>query len=342
VAAFPLAFLFFGPQHVQGVVREQDIYVTDLLNFFVPTRVMLIAPESAIDISRKWTGDDAEWNAYLGIPLVMLLAYIAFRWRRVTLVLWSTLLALVVAVLSMGPHLHIAGAIHFHIVLPWRLLQHLPLFDNVLPARLMLFFYLLAAVMVGYFVREVRLQAGRWGRVAGWTWVGASLLLLLPMVPWPATPNPIPAFFSGSGVQRIPSGSVALVAPFSTAPGFQLGPGQDSATYPMLWQQASGMRFRMPEGSLIVPDVNGLPSGGRPPASMTQSTMIAIQQGNPTPELTPALRDQIMGDLHRWQVHTVVVGPMYNQQEMVSFFSRLFGNNPQQVDGVYVWWELPS
>ena len=121
VAVFPLAFLFFGPQHVQGVVREQDIYVTDLLNFFVPTRVMLIAPESAIDISRQWTGDDAEWNAYVGIPLVMLLAYIAFRWRRVTLVSWSTLLALVVAVLSMGPHLHIAGAIHFHIILPWRL-----------------------------------------------------------------------------------------------------------------------------------------------------------------------------------------------------------------------------
>jgi hypothetical protein len=70
--------------------------------------------------------------------------------------------------------------------------------------------------------------------------------------------------------------------------------------------------------------------------------MIAIQQGNPAPELTPALRDQVMGDLHRWRVHTVVVGPMYNQATMLEFFTRLFGNNPQQVEGVYVWWEVPS
>jgi len=123
VVAYPLAFLFFGPQHVHGVVREQDIYVTDVLNFFVPTKVILIAPQAAIDLSNRWTGDDAEWNAYLGILLVTLLIYIALRWRHVTVVLWSALFAFVVAVLSLGPHLHIAGTIHFHLPLPWLLLQ---------------------------------------------------------------------------------------------------------------------------------------------------------------------------------------------------------------------------
>jgi hypothetical protein len=312
------------------------------MNFFVPTRVMLLAPQAALDLTQHWTGNDAEWNGYIGIPLALLLGFVAFRWRHTTLILWSSLLGFVMAVLSLGPHLHLAGSIHSHLPLPWLALQRLPLFDNVLPARLMMFFYLFAAIAIAFFIRELRLQARGWGLAAGGTWVGASLLLLLPAVPWTVTPNPIPAFFTGSGVQRIPAGSSALIAPFSTAPGFQLGPGQDSATYPMLWQLSSGMRFRMPEGSLIVPDVNGLPSGGRPPASTTQTTMIAIQQGNPAPELTPALRDQVMGDLHRWRVHTVVVGPMYNQAAMLEFFTRLFGNNPQQVEGVYVWWEVPS
>jgi len=339
VVAFPLAFLFFGPQHVQGVVRQQDFYVTDALNFFVPTRVMLIAPQAATDLNYRWTGGEAEWDAYIGVPLVILLTYIAFRWRHVTLILWSALLALAIAVLSLGPHLHLAGAVHGHVPLPWLVLQSLPLFDNVLPARLMLFFYLPAALAIAFVVRQLRVGRG-WDRIAGWAWLAASLLLLLPAMPWPATPNPIPSFFSGAGVQRIPAGSVALVAPFSTAPGFQIGPGMDSATYPMVWQLSSGMRFRMPEGPLNVPDVNGMPSGGRPAASTTQSTMISIQQGHPAPDLTPALRDQLLADLRTWQVRTVVVGPMYNREAMVRFFSALLGSDPQQVDGVYVWWEV--
>jgi hypothetical protein len=108
----------------------------------------------------------------------------------------------------------------------------------------------------------------------------------------------------------------------------------------MLWQLSSGIRFRMPEGSLIVPEANGTPSGGRPPASTTQSTMIAIQQGRPTPELTPVLRDQITADLRHWQVRTVVIGPMYNQEAMVRFFSDLLGSSPEHIDGVYVWWDV--
>jgi hypothetical protein len=338
--AFPLAFMFFGPLQVHGIVREQDIYVTDVLNFFVPTSVMLIAPNAALDLTHRWTGNYAEWNAYLGIPLVTLLTYIAFRWRQVTLILWASVLAFVVALLSLGPHLHVGGNIHLHVPLPWLVLQRLPLFDNALPARLMLFFYLLAAIAIAFFVRELARSRG-WARIAGWAWIGASLVFLLPAVPWLTTPNPIPAFFSDASVRRIPAGSVALVAPFSTAPGFQQpGPGRESATYPLVWQLASGMRYRMPDGPLNVPDVNGRPSGGRPPASTTQSTMIAIQEGQPTPELTPVIRDQITADLRHWQVRTVVIGPMYNQEAMVRFFSDLLGSTPEHVDGVYVWWDV--
>jgi hypothetical protein len=340
IAALPMAFLFFGPQHVSGVVRQQDIFVTDLLNVVVPTRVMLLAPSALVSLSHAWTGGEAEANAYIGVPLIALLAFVALRWRSVPLVLWSALLAAVVAVLSLGPHLHLGGSIHFHFPLPWLLLQPLPLFDNVLPARLMFFFYLLAAVAAAFFVGELRQHVTGWKVRAGWLWIGVCLLTLLPLVPWPATPNPVPEFFSGGGVTRVPAGSVALVAPFSTAPGFQLGPGQDSATYPMLWQVASGMRYRMPEGSLIVPDVNGSPSGGRPPASTTQSTMIAIQQGGSAPDLTPSLKAAVTADLARWQVHTVIVGPMYNQAAMVAFVNSLVGREPQSVGGVLVWWDV--
>jgi hypothetical protein len=301
---------------------------------------MLLAPRQLSGLSPSWTGNAAEWNAYVGVPLVALLGFIAFRWWATLLIRWSAIFAALVAFLSLGPYLHLGGSIHFHIPLPWKILQPLPLFDNVLPGRLMLFFYLLAGLALAFFVSRVRSRVTGWDVRASWAWVAACLVLLLPAVPWPSTPNPVPEFFSGFDVKQIPHGSVALVAPFSTAPGFQLGSGQDSATYPMLWQMESGMWFRMPEGAMNVPDVNGAPTGGRPPRSITQATMIAIQQGGPAPSLTPALRIRILSDLARWKIQTVVVGPMYNQVAMIDFFTAFFGRPPAPVDGVYVWWDV--
>ncbi len=340
LAAFPLAFLFFGPQHVSGVVRQQDFFVTDLLNFVVPTRVMLLVPGTFADLSHAWSGNVVEWNAYIGVPMIAMLGFIALRWRSIPIVRWSAVLASVIALLSLGPHLHLGGSTHVHVPLPWLLVQRLPLFDNVLPARLMLYFYLLAGVAVAFFVRNLRQHLTGWRARTGWLWVGVSLVTLLPGVPWPATPNPVPEFFSGGGVTRIPAGSVALVAPFTTASGFQQGPGADSSNYPMLWQLASGMRYRMPEGSLIVPEGNGAPTGGRAPASSTQSIMIAIQEGGKAPGLTPSLKAAVSADLDRWQVRTVIVGPMYNQAAMVGFFASLLGREPQPLGGVYVWWDV--
>jgi len=340
LAALPVAFLFFGPQHVHGVVRQQDIFVTDLLNFAVPTPVMLLIPRALAGLSERWTGGIAEANAYIGIPLIALLGFVAILWRSYLIVLWSAILGAAIALFSLGPHLHLGGTIHFHIPLPWLVLQRIPLFDNVLPARLMLFFYLLAGIAVAVFVRELRLHVSGWKVRAGWIWISVVLLTLLPAVPWPATPNPVPEFFSGQGVARIPAGSVALVAPFPTAPGFQPGPGQDSANNAMLWQLASNMRYRMPEGSLIVPDIDGTPTGGRPPASDTQTSMIAIQKGGDAPELTPSLKAAVTADLHRWQVQTVIVGPMYNQAAMVKFFVSLLNRAPQPMEGVLVWWSV--
>jgi hypothetical protein len=340
LSAAPLAYAFLGPQQVHGVVREQDIYVTDVQNFVVPTDVMLFAPRTALDLSRRWTGDSAEFNGYIGIPFVSILAFVTLRYWSSRLIRWSAITAGITAVLSLGPHLHLGGQIHFHIPLPWLAVQHFPFFENVLPSRLMLLFYLLAGLALAFFVREIRRHAAGWRTPAAWAWVIVSLVLLAPRVPWPVTPNPVPEFFSSREVQRIPDGSVALVAPFSTAPGFQLGPGQDSATLPMLWQQASGMRFRMPEGGMNVPDVNGRPSGGRPPASTTQRTMIAIQQGGPPPDLTADLRSALDADISRWKIQTVIVGPMYNQSAMIDFFSALLGRGPQKDRGVYVWWDV--
>src|SRR4029077_17933574 len=162
LAVLPVAYLFFGPQHIHGVVRQQDIFVTDLLNFIVPTPVMLLVPTAVAAASGAWTGGIAEANGYIGIPLIALLGLATILWRSSLIVLWSAILGAAIALLSLGPHLHVGAAIHFHIPLPWLALQKVPLFDNVLPARLMLFFYLFAGIAVAVFVRELRLKATGW------------------------------------------------------------------------------------------------------------------------------------------------------------------------------------
>jgi len=68
--------------------------------------------------------------------------------------------------------------------------------------------------------------------------------------------------------------------------------------------------------------------------------MIAIQRGGDAPELTPSLKAAVTADLHRWQVQTVIVGPMYNQAAMVKFFVSLLNRAPQPMEGVLVWWDV--
>jgi hypothetical protein len=49
------------------------------------------------------------------------------------------------------------------------------------------------------------------------------------------------------------------------------------------------------------------------------------------------MRRALARDLVRWRVGSVVVGPMPNQAAMLRFLTELFGSEPQQVEGVYLW-----
>ncbi|HEV2034617.1 MAG TPA: hypothetical protein VGU71_10550 [Candidatus Dormibacteraeota bacterium] len=341
VAAYPLYFQFFGPLRISGTIRPHDFYVTDITNFFVPTSVIWLAPHAAVELTQRWTGNIVEWNGYVGLPLIAILAFTAYRWRSRPLVIWSTAMCVGIALLSLGPHAHIAGRTINHLPLPWLVAQSLPLFDNVLPARLMLFFFLTAGILLAFFIAELRASPGVRGTLF-WTSVVAALLLLVPRLPWPATSNPVPVFFTEHTVQLVPEGSVALVAPFATNIGYHTAAAGKTSGDAMTWQMVSGMRFRMPEGYVEVPGPNGKASLGGPLDSLTESTMLAIQDGASAPTLTDNLRSGLLADLTRWKVRTVIVGPMANQGEMVRLFASLLEREPEAVGGVFVWWDVQT
>jgi hypothetical protein len=108
----------------------------------------------------------------------------------------------------------------------------------------------------------------------------------------------------------------------------------------MRWQAASGMRFRMPEGYAFVPQQ--VVKGQNPPPSTIQDVMIAVEDGQRTAAITSAERQQMNAELTDWRVESIVVGPMANQDAMVSLFQSLLGQDPVTVGGVFLWTNVPA
>src|SRR5258707_1879756 len=150
-------------------------------------------------------------------------------------------MTLIVALLSLGPHLHVNGNVT-PVWLPWAAVAQLPLMGSALPARLMVIGWLGVALMVAAIV-SMAMKTTR-GRIATGAVLIAGLAAIFPSVPYPSVPAAVPAFFRpGGGVETVEPGSVMLITPFSSK----------QSTDAMLWQAAAHYRFRMPEGDAFTP-----------------------------------------------------------------------------------------
>jgi hypothetical protein len=340
----PLASQFFGPQRVVGSLQPANVYVSDLFNFIVPTSVQQFAPGFALRLSDQFSGSLAEWNAYLGVPLLVLLVVAAIRYRAHLMLRLCALLALLFALLSLGITLHVGGhitpipvvllavgfvglrgwiplrAILYTFIGLWAGLAIVPVVSNILPGRLMLFVFLFAGILLAGFVdHALRWPNGR-HRALALAAVGLALLPLVPRTPYPAAAMPTPAFFTALG-SLVPDGSVMLVAPYV----------RGGNTEGMLWQAQSGMAFKMPEGYALIPGPRA-----NPPNSVLGSEMVAIEHGT-APDLNPDSLDRMRADLKAWAVTTVVVGPMPHRVAVVALFTALLGGAPVERGGVQLW-----
>jgi hypothetical protein len=354
VCSVPLGVQFFGPQQLHGIAQGPNSFVSDVFGFVVPSELQAIAPRWATAFSDRFLGGLAEvTNSYLGIGLIILLAFTTVRFWSNRTVKVAVLLGVFFAVVSLGQTIHIGGrvthipvfvvALAFPLLQPWipaRLMLYgvtllwlgmikLSFLDNILPVRMMLFVFLMAAVVLALLVDAI-LRAPAWrARLGGLAAVAASLALLVPAWPYPATPPPVPDFFQSSLVKQIPEGSVALLAPFSAA--------TVNGVAPMYWQAAAGMRFRIPEGYIFVPGPS--PS---PPPSATQTLMRWVEDNGDLLTFTGTVQHEMLGELESWRVQTVIVGPMPHQDKMIEVFRTLLGRDPSYQGGVYVWWQVRS
>jgi hypothetical protein len=320
IAAWPLSVQFTGQQRVQG-----DIQLTnrsgDLFGFVVPGTQQALSNHASGARVRRYAGGN---SAYLGVPLLLVLAAMGVRWWSRAVVRVTLALLLVSALLSLGPRLLIGGH-DTGVRLPMAWLERLPLLASLIPSRLAQFTALFAGLLLALFLHAVW-RAGGWRRVAA---PAVGLAVLAPL--WPASstsPQPVatPPFFTSAAVRELPRDGVTLVLPF---------PYRRSAL-PMTWQAESGMWFRMPGGYFIGPTPDGRPRFDTNPSSASQ-VFTRINGGRPPPRLTKQWRRALARDFVRWRVGSVVVGPMPHRAVMVGFLTDLLGARPERVGGVYLW-----
>ncbi len=251
--------------------------IADLAGLVIPTQVTLL--HYGQGVAAHFPGNIAEQSAYLGVPLLIVLCLLLWerRGRPGTWVLGGV--ALVALVLSLGPHLHIAG--HSTIPLPAIAFPHLPVLRAVVPGRLTLYLWLVVAIATALWLAT----PGRW-RAARWAVAIVGIALILPNGSSPlfsGRPSLPPLFTTDAYKRVIPRNGTALILPFGS-----YGPS-------MLWQAQTDFWFRMPEGALTV----------YPPPAFGHDPIAQPFFKSPTP-VPPA---NLRAFLSRYHVNVVVVDP---------------------------------
>jgi hypothetical protein len=324
IAGAPLAIQFFGPQQVQAPVQPTKVFSTDLLNVVLPTSYQLIAPDAATAISRHFSGLFHEATGYVGIPLLVALAWIVVARRSDRRVVVAAIVGLIVLVFSFGPELYVAGE-STHVAMPWQPIGSLPLLEHALPGRLTLYMWLaiagLTAMGIDHAAAMDRRRAAM--RLA---LVGLGLVSVLP-APASSSTHEVPAFFRSWAQQGIGDDEIVLFAPW-----FYNGAGAD----PMLWSAVAEARPRMHEGYVYVPNDDGRPQYGPSPGRLSR-LMIDVQDTGVVPTLTGGDRSAAFQELVENDITVVIVGPMQRRAEMLVLLTDVFGRPPEETGGVQLW-----
>ena len=237
MAVVAAPFLYFVMQNWADVppqIHDPAVFSHDPLNYLLPS-------EWAPGRSLFWitirppqvpTGDNGGYDAYLGLPLILILILQLRELRRRPYLKPLLLSLLAIVILSLGPALHVAG-VSTRLSASLGLALHLPLINQALPNR----FSMYVALAAG-------LTAALWLSAAGAGGAGRALHPGRARMPLPFTGPCV-----GPPLDTPASGTVFRTSERRRVhrKGCErdhsavLGPG-------LLWQWQSGMRFTQSGG----------------------------------------------------------------------------------------------
>jgi len=323
--AYPLWFQFSGPQSYRGLPALVLGYGTDLRAFTAFAQSSVVRHGAS---HSSYSGPPEE-NTFFGAPLLIAAGVIViWLWRRQVAVRALTVVALVFAVLSLGRTVKDGG----RTVLehgPMSLLDHLQLFDSVVPTRFGLALIPVIALLLAFSVRAAAAAPAAWLRY-GWTLVLVAVLLPIAPTPVLAEPAaPVPGFFTSGQWRQYVRGEQSVFAVDSV---FWVG-----SFTTMDWDNATGQDYRMVGGYFLGPFPGG-PGNYGPPLRPTARLLFNIGVYDTHPRIAAAQRAAFRADVRYWHAAIVVLSPQApHYDQLRNVLSQLTGHRARQVPGALLW-----
>jgi hypothetical protein len=160
LAGYALWVQFFGPLTQRGSSFTIDFYKNDLTGFVTPSGYLLFHTAASAAAAASYPGGAPEYLAYLGWPLIGLLAVAALACWRQPAVRAAAVTLLVLELLSLGGHPLVGGTVQPGVTLPWHWLEGVPVIGTALPDRLSIVADGAAAALLAFAVDRARLALG--------------------------------------------------------------------------------------------------------------------------------------------------------------------------------------
>ncbi|MFF5177506.1 hypothetical protein ACFY2Q_05705 [Micromonospora sp. NPDC000316] len=292
VLGYPLWFQFAGPQGVADGMFSPAYFSADLSSWWTISPLSVAGSDQA---SRLTTGP-AEYNTFLGWPLLLVTAVCAIWAGPRRLVFSCVAAALVMGALSLGPEV-VLGGTRTALPGPYALLSGLPVVDGALPMRFGLALLPIVATLLVLAVDRALRTTGRARRLVPLA-VVAALLPIFP-TPLPTAERPaVPEFITGGHWRQcVRAGGVLVPVPLPTP----------KEPWPMRWATAADAGFGMPEGFFIGPYGRGGTAAMGTFKQPTSALLADVARRGDQPAIGDEQRRQAARDAEFWGASCVAL-----------------------------------
>lgn len=302
----PYLYSFFAFDFRRTPLWSPWLFSADALNLIVPTPTMEVGRIALLRrISEAFQGKAiVESGAYLGIPLIVIARLYCRRATSFSKLLGY--LALIAAILALGPFLRLGGRL-FPIGLPWYPLSNLPVLDNVLPIRWAMYAILTLALIASLWLAAADIRPAYKVAVAL-----VAIVFNLPNTAagfWVSAVD-TPAFFRTSIYRSyLKQGETVVIMPY----------GYNGNS--LLWQAETGMYFAMAEGGF-----------GAQPEEFRQWPIVAAFHAQ---TFVPAALEQLTAFLASHDVSAIIVADD-DEPTWRMLLARL-DTEPVEIGGIWIY-----
>jgi len=319
--AYPLWVQFRGPQHTPNAPFGASYFYADVASYVEFSPLSIAGSPEAGELATS----SAEYNTYLGVPLLLVLLGVAI-WRiREPVTVAAMFSGIVMTLLSFGPHVTVNGEQTGWPSL-YAILHDVPVVSGALPTRYALALIPLGAVLLAYAMDA----AIRRGPIPGLVVSAMVVSALVPTLPRPMATTDrdhVPDFIAtGAWQECAPKGGVIVPVPLPTPRNPDL----------MRWPANAKAAFAIPEGFFIGPyGPGGKSSLGIYPRP-TSSLLAEVAKSGTVPEIDDAVREQARQDLAYWRADCVALAKVPNEGPLRTTLEHILGPG-QLIADTWTW-----